>query len=121
MGVLLLSSLLVCWIVSHGFDTHAVVMPATVLGSLLAWLFVGSGFISFYLARTKPGTVFHRIFWGSVLGRLTVMVVVLLLIFKYTALEHLPFLVSLFCWYFIFQMWEVISFNRLATGESINA
>jgi hypothetical protein len=117
MGILLLSSLLLCWLVCFWLDSTPAMILATAAGSMLAWLFVGSGFISFYVARLKQVRTFQRIFLGSIFGRLTVMVAVLLLILKCTDLQRLPFLISLLCGYFIFQMWEVLSFNRLATKE----
>ncbi len=114
---LLLTSLLISWIVCYWFDSVPAVILAITAGSMLAWLFVSSGFISFYMARSKPGPAFHKIFLGSIFGRLTVMTVLLILIFRYSAINRLPFMISLFCGYFIFQIWEVLSLDRLATRK----
>jgi hypothetical protein len=116
IAVILLSSLLICWIVCYSSDSKPAIFLAAVTGSILASVFVGSGFISFYLARTRKESSFHKIFAAGILGRLTVMIVVLALIFKYLDIAYLPFLISLMCCYFAYQIWEIISLNRLAAG-----
>jgi hypothetical protein len=82
-------------------------------GTLLACLFVSSGFIFLYRAVSRDAQTFLKIFLGSIIGRLSLMVILLILILKYGSLEQVSFLISLFTWYFIFQIWELISFNRM--------
>jgi len=117
IAVLMFSSLLVCWMVCYGSDSKPAILLAAMAGSILASMFVAAGFISFYFARTRAESAFPKIFVASFFGRLASMIIVLLLIFKYINFEHLPFLISLLCCYFVFQLWEVISLNRLAAGE----
>lgn len=117
IAVLLCSSLLVCWIVCYGSDSKPAILLAAAAGSMLALLFAGAGFISYYFASTRAESSFPKIFVASIFGRLAFMIIVLLLIFKYINFVRLPFLISLLGCYFIFHLWEVISLNRLAAGE----
>jgi hypothetical protein len=117
MGILLLSGLLLSWIVCSCLNNATGALTAASGGCVLSWFFVGSGFVGFYKARAKPETAFQRIFLSSIFIRLAIMVVIIVFILKYTVFGPLPFFISLFCCYFIFQIWEVVCLNRLVIGK----
>lgn len=83
------------------------------VGTVFALVYVVAGFFSFYLAfRYKP-KMFNRIVISSIAVRMVMMVIAIVLVMKFTALDMVAFLVALFVWYFVFQIWEVVSFNKL--------
>jgi hypothetical protein len=86
---------------------------AALLGMLVALCFVASGFISFTMALKYRQKEFNKIVGISILGRLLLMTLVLVSIFKFSDLDQIPFLVGMFSSYFLFQIWELISFNKL--------
>jgi hypothetical protein len=83
------------------------------LGMLAALLFVTSGFTAFMIALKYRQKEFNKIVGISILGRLLLMAIILVTIFKFSDLAKLPFLIGMFASYFLFQIWELISFNRL--------
>jgi hypothetical protein len=117
MGLLFMLGLLIIWCLHIWIGIAPAAVIALLTGIILAWLFVGSGFVSFYRSRLKPERSFSRIFLYTIFGRLTAMMVILVLLFKFTVINHLPLLISLLICYFIFQIWEVVSFNRLQIGK----
>ena len=117
ISVIFLVGLILIGLVLYLLHSAPVRIISILGGIMLAWLFVSSGFISFYRAASKNERTFLKIFLGSIVGRLTAMAILLILILKYGFLEQVPFLISLFTWYFIFQIWEVVSLNRLAVRK----
>ena len=87
-------------------------------GFIAAFLFVSSGFLSFYIALRKKNKIFLRTVIVSILSRLLFIIIVILFIIQYLNLDLKMFFVSLFIWYFIFQILEITSFNRLEVKES---
>ena len=83
------------------------------IGTLLALAYVGSGFLSIYLAVNRYQNNFVRFFVISMAVRFALIMVVIILIIKLTGLEETSFLISFFVWYFIFQMWEILSLNSM--------
>ena len=83
------------------------------MGMLAALLFVTSGFTAFMIALKYRQKEFNKIVGISILGRLLLMATILVTIFKFSDLDKLPFLIGMFASYFLFQIWELISFNRL--------
>jgi len=83
------------------------------IGTLLALAYVGSGFFSIYLAVNRYQNNFVRFFVISMAVRFALIMVVIILIIKLTGLEETSFLISFFVWYFIFQMWEILSLNSM--------
>lgn len=83
------------------------------IGTLLALAYVGSGFLSIYLAVNRYQNNFIRFFVISLTARFILILVVIILIIKFTGLEETSFLISFFIWYFVFQMWEIISLNSM--------
>jgi hypothetical protein len=86
---------------------------ATGVGTVFALVYVVAGFFSFYLAFRYRPKMFNRIVITSIAVRMILMVIAIVLVMKFTALDMVAFLVALFVWYFIFQIWEVLSFNKL--------
>ena len=88
------------------------------LGFVCSFVFVSSGFMLFYYALKKRGKIFMRTIIASILGRLLFLVLTLILILRSINLDVKMFFLSLFGWYFIFQILEIISFNKLAVKGS---
>jgi hypothetical protein len=86
-------------------------------GLLLALTYVLAGFFVFYRALNLKQKEFNIIFLSSIFIRLIMFAIILIVVFKFTDIDKQIFLISLFVWYFIFQLWEVISFNRAALKE----
>jgi hypothetical protein len=62
----------------------------------------------------KDPKSFARIVITSIAGRLLLILVVITIFLKITQLHMEAFLVSFFVWYFVFQILEVISLNKLS-------
>ena len=88
-------------------------LSAIIGGMIVALMYVGSGFLSIYLAHTRFKTYFIRVFLYSFAARFVLILVVIILIIKFTGLDETSFLISFFIWYFVFQIWEVLSLNTI--------
>ena len=88
-------------------------VQSVLAGITISFLFVASGYTAFTLALKYRQKEFNKIVGISILVRLLFMAVALGTIFKFTDLEKLPFLIAMFVSYFLLQIWELISFNRL--------
>lgn len=86
-------------------------------GLFLALTYVLAGFFVFYRALNLKQKEFNIIFLSSIFIRLLMLTIILIVVFKFSDIDKKIFLISLFVWYFIFQLWEVISFNRSALKE----
>lgn len=95
----------------------AEVFRSAILGILAALLFVSSGFIAFKFALKFQQKEFNKIIGISILSRLVLMTIVIVSIFNFSDLDKMPFLIGMFVSYFLFQIWEVVSFNKLTTGK----
>ena len=84
------------------------------LGFVSSFIFVFSGFMLFYYALKKRGKIFIRTIIASIMGRLLFLILILFFIIQSMHVNTKIFFLSLFGWYFIFQILEIISFNRLA-------
>ncbi len=85
-----------------------------ITGFMLAAVFVTAGFLSFYYGIKKGPKAFNWILFGSMFVRLVLATVILILLFRFTALDKQAMLISMFAWYLIFQIGEVISFHKLS-------
>jgi hypothetical protein len=110
--ILFVLSLLVFILAAAGVVTAEIYNPA-VLGILTALLFVSSGFLSFTAALKQRQKVFNKVVAISIFMRLILMSAGLVSIFKFSDINRLPFLIGMFVGFFLFQMWELISFNKL--------
>lgn len=88
------------------------------LGGSLALIYVAAGFISFYIALSKKHKAFSRVVITSITARLVLIAVAIVLVFKFADVNEAVFLITLFVFYFVFQIWEVISFNKLVIKGS---
>ena len=82
-------------------------------GTIVALIYVFSGFLSVYLAFTRFEENFIRVFIYSLIARFFLILVVIILIIKFTNLDETSFLISFFIWYFVFQILEVVGLNGM--------
>ncbi len=101
-------------IISKFINLSSDVLRALVAGTACAVIYVMSSFFSFYYASTLNQTSFNWVFVFSITGRILLLLCIITLIVKFTNLNALIFLISFFIWYFIFQIWEVISLKKIS-------
>ena len=82
------------------------------VGSVFALVFVSAGYLSYYYATSLKQKSFNIIFVISILGRISLLLIAIVLVIKFGNMNNVLFIISLFCWYFIFQICEVISFKK---------
>ena len=82
------------------------------IGSVFALVFVIAGYLSYYYAISLKQKSFNIIFVISILGRISLLLIAIVLVIKFGNMNNVLFIISLFCWYFIFQICEVISFKK---------
>jgi hypothetical protein len=111
IGILIL---LVVWFV---FDLSSRELVSIGSGLLLALIYVVVGFFVFYRALNLKQKEFNIVFVSSIFIRLLLLTIILIVVFKFSDINKKIFLISLFVWYFIFQLWEVISFNKVALKD----
>ena len=85
-----------------------------IIGFTVAAVFVIAGFLSFYYGIKKGARALNWILFVSMFVRLMLATVILIVLFRFTDLDKQALLISLFAWYLIFQIGEVISFHRLS-------
>lgn len=86
----------------------------------MAFAYVVSGFLIFYYAWNYTPKSFNKIFIISIAGRLVLVSIAVILVLKYASVSMLHFLISMFVFYFIFQIIEVVGFNKLINeGNSV--
>lgn len=113
----LLIGVLILLIISFVFELSKQDWIAIGSGLFLALTYVLAGFFVFYRALNLKQKEFNIIFLSSIFIRLLMLTIILIVVFKFSDIDKKIFLISLFVWYFIFQLWEVISFNRSALKE----
>ena len=82
-------------------------------GAILALFYVGSGFVFFALARRMSQKDFNRVFVMSLAGRFLLVFAGIALVYKWNLVSVEIFIISFFVWYFVFQIFEVLSLNQL--------
>lgn len=112
LGILIL---LVVWFV---FDLNSRELVSIGSGLILALIYVFIGFCVFYWALNLKQKAFNIVFVSSIFIRLLLLTIILIMVFKFSDIDKKIFLISLFVWYFIFQIWEVISFNKVALKDT---
>jgi hypothetical protein len=110
--ILLLGSILI-WSALNLFTSAPILIGSITGGTILACLFVSSGFVSYYRCRFRDLKAFGKIFLVSTFSRLALCAIILVLLFKWTAIQQEVFLISLCSWFFVLHIWEIISLNRL--------
>ena len=103
--------LLTQFLIISGEDFYAVAF-----GSLLAMAFVTAGYFSFLRALKYQQKKFNKIVGFSILLRLVLMTISILSILLLLNVNKAAFLIGMFISYFLTQIWEVISLNRIKTG-----
>jgi len=85
-----------------------------VLGWGLAILYIITGYVLFYKAITLKKKSFGKFITVSVFGRLILMVLGITICVKFLDINNTVFIITLFSFYFIFQIIEVIGLNRIS-------
>ena len=88
---------------------------AIIVGTICALGYVVSGIYAIYYAYSLSQESFNKVFIASIALRFVVLMIVIVLVAKLTAINQVIFLTSLFIWYFIFQILEVISLKHIQT------
>ena len=115
--VILTVELLLILVIELMFGSLFGDFSAFLIGLLLAITFVSAGYVSFYYALKFQQKLFNKIVGISIFGRLVVISLVIIVILKVTVIDAVSFLIGLFSNYFVFQIWEVISLNKLAVRK----
>jgi hypothetical protein len=83
------------------------------LGLACALFYVLSGFFTLYHAANHKQVTFNRIFTVSLGARYLLILGMISLIIKTIDINQEIFIISLIIWYFVFQILEIISLNKL--------
>lgn len=83
------------------------------VGIICALVYVISGFITYYLSAQMKQKMFSKIFILSIAGRIIFILGVIAIVLKFSDINREVFLISFLIGYFIFQIWEVISLNKI--------
>ena len=86
---------------------------AIALGFSFALIYVLTGFISFSIALKKENKSFAKIISISVIARLITLLAAIALLFKFFQIDRTVFIISVLIFYFIFQIIEIVSFNKV--------
>jgi hypothetical protein len=90
---------------------------AVITGTICALGYVISGIYAIHYAYPLGQKRFNKIFIFSIAFRFIVLITLIILVLKLTAINQVVFLVSFFIWYFLFQILEVISLKNMQTKE----
>ena len=85
-----------------------------ILGWLIAFLYIVTGFILFKKALKFKNNSFGKMVILSVFGRLIVAVTAIILSVKLFSLNSTIFMVTLFSFYLIFQIMEVVGLKKIS-------
>ena len=85
---------------------------AAALGCAL--LYVLSGYFSFYFAFSRSQRSFARVFVISLAIRFILVLVLMVIVLKLTSINQAYFITIFFVWYFVFQIWEVLSLKNIS-------
>ena len=84
------------------------------LGWFFALIYIFSGFILFLLALKYKNNSFGKMITFSIFGRLIFVTVGIILVMKFLDVHNMIFIITLFSFYFIFQIVEVIGLNKFS-------
>lgn len=76
-------------------------------GWLIVFVSIGIGVISFELSKKKNNKIFLKIYFGGMILRLILLLILIFVILKYIGINPLSFLFSLFIFYIINQIIEL--------------
>jgi len=100
-------------IISKFADLSGDVWRAHFSAILCALVYVISGFFTYYYASRLDQRKFTRIFLLSLAGRFLFVISIIALVIKFSNINNEIFIVSFFIYYFVFQIFEVISLNKM--------
>ena len=102
----------------------AVIRPVTAAtwqgifaGFILAVLFVSTGFLSSVKGIKSGQKTFHRFLFGSIIVRLMFVAVALIVLISCTSVDQRALLISMFCWYLVLQIGEIVGFHKITIKE----
>jgi len=104
-------------IISKFINLSGELWHAFISGIICALFYVGSGFFSYYYASRREQRTFTRIFLFSIAVRFALIIGIILLVIKFSNINAEVFIISFFIWYFIFQIFEIISLNTILTRK----
>jgi len=84
------------------------------LGWLIAFFYIVSGFILFLKALKIKNNSFGKMVTLSVFGRLIFVVAGIAISVKFLDIHNTAFIATLFLFYFVFQILEVIGLNKIS-------
>ena len=84
------------------------------LGWFLALFYIITGFMLFNKALKIKNKAFGKMITISVFGRLIIMVLGIALSVKFLDINITAFIITLFSFYFIFQIVEVVGLNKIS-------
>lgn len=99
--------------ISKFVNLPADAVNAISVGIICALVYVISGFITYYLSAQLKQKMFSKIFIIGITGRFIFILSVIALVLKFSDINREVFLVSFLIGYVVFQIWEVISLNKL--------
>ena len=91
---------------------------AAISGVLLSMVFVTAGYFSFIFALKYQQKKFNKIIGISILGRLLLMTMSIVSIFVFLNINRAAFLIAMFVSYFVMQILEVVSINKIRFGKA---
>ena len=86
-----------------------------IIGTALATGNVLLGFLTFRVAFTWKPSTFNAVVVSGIVIRLLIVLGILFWILKFTTIDRVVLLTSLFVFYFTYQVWEVIILNKMLT------
>jgi hypothetical protein len=84
------------------------------LGWFIAFLYIITGFVLFFIALKFKNKSFGKMVTFAVFGRLIFAIVGITLVVKFLDIHNAIFIITLFSFYFIFQIVEVVGLNKIS-------
>lgn len=116
--IIILSLVLVVGILSAFSIIPQDAFAASIIGVLLSMVFVTAGFLSFIYALKFQQKKFNKIVGISILGRMILMTFSIVSIFIFLNINRAAFLIGMFVSYFVMQILEVVSINKIRIGKA---
>lgn len=118
LSIIMMSLVLVVGILSAFSIIPQDAFAAAIFGVLLSMVFVTAGFLSFIYALKFQQKKFNKIVGISILGRLILMTLSIVSIFIFLNMNKAAFLIGMFISYFVMQILEVVSINKIRIGKA---
>lgn len=111
-GITIISIIFLCLLFI--LDISASYLLSFGLGWFIAFTYIVTGFILFLKALKIKNNSFGKMVTLSVFGRLIFAVAGIALSVKYIDINSTAFIVTLFSFYFVFQIMEVVGLNKIS-------